>query len=133
MVFASFTMPNESLKRLIADANRAGGVVVMRGFKDGSIKATALAIQGLGEASGNVQVNPNAFTKYRISAVPAVVLVKPEGSDLVDNQGCALPDKYVMVAGDVGLSYALEEIERRSAQFQQMAARYGRPLKGGVR
>jgi conjugal transfer pilus assembly protein TrbC len=130
MVFVSFTMPNESLKRLIADANRAGGVVVMRGFKDGSIKATALAIQALGEASGNVQINPNAFTKYRITAVPAVVLVKPEGSELVDNEGCALPDKYVMVAGDVGLSYALEEIERRSAQFQEMAARYGRPLKG---
>jgi len=132
MTFASFTMPKESLKRLIADTNRVGGVVVMRGFKDGSIKSTALAINELGEAGGNVQINPNAFTKYKIKAVPAIVLLKPNGSELVDNEGCALPDKYIMVAGDVGLSYAFEEIERRSPQFREMAIRYGRQLKGGV-
>ena len=41
----------------------------------------------------------------------------------------ALPDKYVMVAGDVGLAYALDNIERRSPAFREMAVRYGRPLK----
>ena len=128
MVFASFTMPRETLKRLIADANRAGGVVVMRGFKGGSIKSTALAINDLGESSGNVQINPNAFTKYRVNAVPAVVLVKPESADIVNNEGCALPDKYVMVTGDVGLGYALEDIAQRSREFGAMAIRYGRPL-----
>lgn len=133
MVFASFTMPRETLKRLIADANRAGGVVVMRGFKGGSIKSTALAINELGESSGNVQINPNAFTKYRINAVPAVVLVKPDSADIVDNEGCALPDKYVMVAGDVGLGYALDDIAQRSREFGDMAVRYGRPLKGTAR
>jgi conjugal transfer pilus assembly protein TrbC len=133
MVFVSFTMPRESLKRAIAEANRVGGVVVMRGFKDGSVKATAQAINELGEASGNVQINPNAFTKYRVHAVPAVVLAKPEGFEAVDKEGCALPDKYVMVSGDVGLSYALEEIERRAPAFQEMAARYGRPLRGAAR
>lgn len=133
MVFASFTMPRETLKRLIADANRAGGVVVMRGFKGGSIKSTALAINELGESSGNVQINPNAFTKYRINAVPAVVLVKPDSADIVDNEGCALPDKYVMVAGDVGLGYALDDIAQRSREFGDMAVRYGRPLKGSGR
>lgn len=130
MVFASFTMPRATLKRLIADANRAGGVVVMRGFKDGSIKSTALAINDLGESSGNVQINPNAFTKYRVNAVPAVVLVKPESAELVDNEGCALPDKYVMVTGDVTLGYALRDIAQRSREFGAMAVRYGRPLQG---
>lgn len=133
MVFASFTMPRETLKRLIADVNRAGGVVVMRGFKGGSIKSTALAVNELGESSGNVQINPNAFTKYRINAVPAVVLVKPESADIVDNEGCALPDKYVMVAGDVGLGYALDDIAQRSREFGDMAVRYARPLRGTAR
>lgn len=133
MVFASFSMPGASLKRLIADATRAGGAVVLRGFKDGSVKSTALAVNALGQAAGNVQINPNAFIKYRITAVPAIVLVKPEGAELVDNEGCALPDKYAMVAGDVGLSYALEDIGRRAPQFQEMAERYGRPLKGSAR
>jgi conjugal transfer pilus assembly protein TrbC len=133
MVFASFTMPPATLKRLIADANRAGGVVVLRGFKDGSLKNTALAVSALGEAAGNVQINPEAFKKYRVNAVPAVVLVKPEGQELVDNEGCALPDKYVMVAGDVGLGYALDDIAQRSLDFGDLAARYGRPLKGTTR
>lgn len=133
MVFASFTMPAPTLKKLIADANRAGGVVVLRGFMDGSLKNTAIAVSKLGEATGNVQINPEAFKKYRIEAVPAVVLVKPEGQELVDEEGCALPDRYVMVAGDVGLGYALDDIAQRSLEFGAMAARYGRPLKGSMR
>lgn len=133
MVFASFTMPELTLKKLIADANRAGGVVVLRGFKDGSLKNTAEAVSKLGEAAGNVQINPEAFKKYRINAVPAVVLVKPDGQELVDDEGCALPDNYVMVAGDVGLGYALDDISQRSLEFGEIATRYGRPLKGGAR
>jgi conjugal transfer pilus assembly protein TrbC len=129
-VFASLTMPKASLKKLIADTTKVGGAVVLRGFVDGSIKKTALVIARLGESAGGVQINPNAFTKYRITAVPAVVLVKPEGAEQVDNEGCALPDKYVMVSGDVELGYALDQIEQRSPQFHEMAARYGRPLKG---
>ena len=107
--------------------------MVLRGFKAGSIKATAAAMTELGVATGGVQINPNAFTKYRIKAVPAVVLVQPEGAELVDGEGCALPDKYVMVPGDVGLAYALDHIEHRSPEFREMAVRYGRPLKATMR
>ena len=133
MVFVSFTMPKASLQRAIVETNRAGGVVVLRGFKDGSIQATSRAINEMGASSGTVQINPKAFTQYRVKAVPAVVLVKPDGSQSLDQQGCVLPDKYVLIAGDVGLSYALEEIERSSPPFRAMAARYGRPLMGTVR
>ena len=58
-----------------------------------------------------------------------MVLVKPESADLVDHEGCALPDKYVMVSGDVDLSHALEDIAQRSREFAAMAKRYGQPLK----
>lgn len=133
LVFASFTMPKESLKRLVADTTRAGGVVVMRGFKDGSLKTTGQAIGELGEKTGGVQISPNAFTKYRVSAVPAVVLIKPEAADQVDAEGCAYPDKYVSVAGDVGLAYALDEIAKRSGEFRDMAVRYARPLQGSTK
>lgn len=133
MVFASFSMPAVTLKKLIGDTKKAGGVLVLNGFFEGSMKKTGQAINALGQGAGGVQINPKAFTKYRIKAVPAVVLIKPDGSDLVDTDGCALPEKYVMVAGDVGLSYALEQIELRSAEFKSMAERYARPLKGATR
>jgi conjugal transfer pilus assembly protein TrbC len=131
LIFASFTMPQESLKRLVGQANRIGAAVVLRGFKNNSLKETSLAINALGEQSGNVQVNPNAFTKYKVATVPTFVLAKADGIDQVDAEGCALPDTYVSVAGDVSLDYALEEIARRSPQFEGLASRYVRQLRGG--
>lgn len=67
LAFASLSMPAESLKRLVRDVARAGGAVVLRGFKDGSLKTTVGAIQALGVDSSAVQINPNAFKQYRIT------------------------------------------------------------------
>lgn len=129
MLFASFSMPAASLQRLTADAARVGAVVVLRGFKDGTIRQTALAVQALDIRSANIQINPNAFARYQVSGVPTTVLVKP-GGDLAGEDGCALPANYVAVAGDVSLSHALEEIERRAPAFRDIAARYRRTLEG---
>lgn len=130
MVFVSFTMPPESLKRIVAQVNKVGGTVVLNGFKDNSWKATAVAIKDLGEKSGNVVVNPNAFTKYKIKAVPVTVLTKPEAIDQLDGEGCALPDTYAAVAGDVSLDYAMDEIAQRDRRFSDLAQRYARQLRG---
>jgi len=132
MVFASFSMPRESLRRLLAQASQVGAAVVLRGFKDNSLKATAAAISELGEnggQSGNVLINPDAFTKYRVTAVPVVLLAKPESIAQVDLEGCALPDTYASVAGDVSLDYALDEIGRRDMRFAALAERYSRQLR----
>lgn len=130
MVFASFSMPIESLKRLVAQTSRVGGVVVLRGFKNNSYKETVVAINQLGESSGSVVVNPNAFTKYKVKAVPAVVLAKSNFIDQVDKDGCALPDHYASVGGDVSLEYALEELSKRAPDFDRVAGGYLRQLRG---
>lgn len=130
MIFVSFTMPPESLKRIVAQAYKVGASVVLNGFKDNSLKATAAAIKQLGEASGNVLINPNAFTKYKVQAVPAVVLAKADSVDQIDSQGCALPDTYVSVSGDVSLDYSLDEIAQRDPRFTDLAKRYNRQLRG---
>ncbi|HHV7523712.1 TPA: type-F conjugative transfer system pilin assembly protein TrbC [Burkholderia orbicola] len=130
MIFASFTMPRESLKRVVKQANRVGATVVLRGFKDNSLKETTLAINALGEGSGNVVINPNAFTKYKVKAVPTLVLAKAESLDQVDNEGCALPANFVSVAGDVSVDYALDEVSRRSPEFDALAQRYVRQIRG---
>ncbi len=130
MIFASFTMPAESLKRIVSQANRVGASVVLRGFKNNSLKDTALTIKELGEQSGNVLVNPNAFTKYKVKAVPTMVLANAATIDQVDNEGCALPDNFVAVSGDVSLDYALDEVVRRAPQFEAVASRYLRQIRG---
>lgn len=130
MVFASFTMPAASLKRLVSQARQVGAAVVLRGFRNNSLKETAQAIEALGELGGNVLVNPNAFTKYQVKAVPTLVLASTATIDQVDAQGCALPDHYVAVSGDVTLDYALDEIARRAPGFEPVAARYLRQIRG---
>lgn len=130
MIFVSFSMPTESLKRIVAQARKVGASVVLNGFKENSLQKTAMAIKDLGEMGGNVLINPNAFVKYKVQVVPVVVLVKADAIDQVDNQGCALPDTYISVAGDVSLDYSLEEIGKQDSRFAELSQRYYRQLKG---
>lgn len=124
IVFVSFSMPEESLIRLAKQTERAGGVLVLRGFKDGSLKATSRAVQELGLAGTSFQINPPAFSKYKVQTVPTVVLTKPEAATQIDGEGCALPDTYSSVTGDTSLDFALEAIGRNDKQFSYMAEQY---------
>ena len=128
MIFASFTMPKESLKRLVHQANMLGASIIIRGFKNNTIKATALAIRELGEEAGNVVINPNSFVKYQIQAVPTVVLTKAANQEQVDASDHALASSFVAVPGDVSLDYSLAEIARMEPQFSAEANRYLKQL-----
>ncbi|WP_244122319.1 type-F conjugative transfer system pilin assembly protein TrbC [Burkholderia latens] len=123
LAFASLSMPSESLKRMVRDVARAGGAVVLRGFKDGSMKSTIAAIQALGVDASAVQINPNAFKQYRITVVPAIVLVKADRALDLDAEGCSLPANFAGVTGDVTVPYALREIGRRSPEYRRLADR----------
>lgn len=124
IVFASFSMPEASLKKLAQQTERAGGVMILRGFKDGTMKATVQAIQELGLSGTSVQINPPAFSKYRVNVVPTVVLTKPEAATQIDGDGCAMADTYASVSGDVSLGFALEAIGRHDKEFSFMAEQY---------
>lgn len=130
LVFVSFTMPPESLKRLIHQTHQAGGSVLLRGFKEGSLKATANAIQALGEAGGHVMIHPKAFTQYHVTSVPTVVLTTADPLSTTTSEGCALPDSFASITGDVSLDRALDEIARHSPSFAPRAQRYRRLVKG---
>ena len=130
LVFVSFTMPPESLKRLIHQTHQAGGSVLLRGFKEGSLKTTAKAIQALGEAGGHVMIHPKAFTQYHVSSVPTVVLTTADPLSTTTSEGCALPENFASITGDVSLDRALDEIARQSPSFSSRAQRYRRLVKG---
>jgi len=114
MVFISFSMPPESIKRLIREAHRVDGVLVLQGFVEGSYKKTAERIAELGESVGNIQINPDAFHKYKVTQVPTFALIESDKQEQIDLEGCALPDSFVSVVGDVSLRYALEAMARQS-------------------
>lgn len=128
--FVSFTMPQHSLLRFIRQVHRVGGTVVLNGFKNDSLKETAAAIRDLGEHSGEVQINPKAFTMYQVEAIPTVVLTVREPGSPLEEDGCAAASAYVAITGDVSLDYALEEIARREPHFEQLALRYLQQFRG---
>jgi conjugal transfer pilus assembly protein TrbC len=100
IIFVSFSMPKESIKGWIAQAQKVGASVYIRGLVNNSFKDTAKAVSELVQDQvGGVLIDPNLFKKYSITQVPAVVVVngKDEKEDFV-------------VYGDVSLDYALEKI-----------------------
>lgn len=129
LVFVSFSLPEETLKRLADQVGKANGVMVLRGFKEGSLKKTVQAIERMGLTHGNIKIHPQAFTQYRIAVVPSFVLAKAPAQSL-DQEGCALPEDYVSVSGDTSIAFALEAIERQTPAFAPQAAMYLTRLHG---
>lgn len=113
IVFASLSMPEESLTRLIADTTRAGGVVVFRGFPGGSTKAFAEGLKRVVTSEGqeaHLAIDPRLFRAFKVSAAPTFVAAGRE-YELCDGLDCtsATPD-HDRITGNVTVEYALETI-----------------------
>jgi len=98
--FVSFSIPGEGLKQMIADAADFKLQTSVRGLIDGDWKKTAdrmlqLVSNNVDEkhlndlnalsanSKGGVAIDPEAFTKYNITAVPALVVRCDAGYDVV--------------------------------------------------
>jgi conjugal transfer pilus assembly protein TrbC len=115
VVFASLSMPEQSLKALIKDTAAAGGTVVFRGFPGNSMKAFQQGIMKVVDNKddyGNIGIDPRLFRAFDIKSVPAIVVVT-SSFDLCDGFDCTseVPPFDVMT-GNVTLGYALETFEQ---------------------
>src|SRR3546814_796240 len=78
IVFASLSMPEQSLKQLIRDTAKAGGTVVFNGFPGNSMKAFQQGIMKVvdnQDAYGSIGIDPRLFRAFDVTAVPAIVVV----------------------------------------------------------
>lgn len=109
LVFASFSLPEATLKTLAAQAKKAGGIVVFRGLKNDDFIEMRKALAGLGEGFA---IDPTLFQRFNIESVPAFVLpvdpVMPCNPD-----GCPT-GRHAKVAGNVTLEAALDYINTNS-------------------
>jgi conjugal transfer pilus assembly protein TrbC len=137
VVFVSLDMPQASLKRLVADAQRYGATLVLRGVKDKSIEATAKAIyalQGdLGERGAAWRIDPRLFQRFQVDSVPAHVLLDANSSI---PGGCASDDclrnlRYARVAGDISIEHALSSIAMADPPMRAMAEQRLAPARRG--
>ncbi|WP_126448111.1 type-F conjugative transfer system pilin assembly protein TrbC [Sulfuricystis multivorans] len=125
MIFISTSMPTKALVMLGEQAKATGAVLVMRGLvaplgTRGAIQKTMEALQPVGTTGAQIQIDPEAFTRYNVKAVPTFVIAsKEEGcsSDTCDSQSYAL-------TGDVTLEYALEQWSSRGGPIGEKADIY---------
>jgi conjugal transfer pilus assembly protein TrbC len=121
MIFVSFSMPPDILKELSRQADEAGAVMVIRGFKDGKLSRTQQAIRAVNEAGAEWDIHPDAFKMFKIKTVPTFVVANANASSVLSD-GCSPEVSYGSVAGNMSVDLALGTIQRRgSAQAAQMA------------
>lgn len=124
IVFASLSMPPQSLKPLIADTARAGGVVVFRGFPNNSSKAFVTALSKVVEERDlpNIGIDPRLFSAFHVEAVPAFVAVS-SSFDLCSGFRCEtkLPP-FDRMAGNVSVNYALTTFAEGNGPGGKIAA-----------
>ena len=109
-IFISLSMPAPTLRRLGVQVERSGGTLVLRGLQDGSLTRTVAKLHELfGERLPALQIDPQAFERYRITQVPTFVLSKATAQ--LEERSCQASSctrlSLVKIAGDVSLDYAL--------------------------
>lgn len=134
MVFASFSMPEPSLRALVVDAKSAGVPVVLQGFVEGSLEQTARRMAELlghtegpeaqAEALGGVIIDPRAFRVFDVTHVPSFIATAHPLPDC-DGLNCSAPaPPHDRIAGNMSLEAALSALgsEGRSAPAQARVA-----------
>lgn len=122
MIFISTSMPSKALLQLGNQAQATGAVLLLRGLrgplgKKGVLEETTRVLDPIAATGAQIQIDPEAFERYEVSAVPTFVIAPRE-------EGCAeerCNSKANSVVGDVSLEYALEQWSNRGGEIGRLA------------
>jgi conjugal transfer pilus assembly protein TrbC len=110
IAFASLSMPPASLKQLIRDTAKAGGVVVFRGFPNNSMKDFAGRLGQIVDRQddfANIGIDPRLFRAFEVQTVPTYVAVSSD-FDLCAGFSCRTRvPPFDRMVGNVTVEYAL--------------------------
>lgn len=107
-IFVSFSMPSISLKQWLAQGQQIQAPVILQGLVDNSFQKTTKAILDLTQNQPyGMQIDPTAFERFHIKAVPAVVI-----ADICENLSKECKSDYDVVSGNVSLLAAMETFAR---------------------
>jgi conjugal transfer pilus assembly protein TrbC len=131
MVFVSFSLPRETLQRIVHQSERSGAVLILRGLKGHSLTQTGEEIARLvGERNVTVLIHPPAFQQFQVRQVPSLVLARSGSAAKIAEDGCAPAASFIRIDGDVGQDYALDLIERQAPAWADIARRHAARLAG---
>lgn len=133
IAFASTSMPKAALVAMIADVGKAGGVVVLRGFPQGSTKRLTAALAPIAqesEAIEHVGIDPRLFRAFGVEAVPTYVVAASD-FDLCDGFDCsANVPPHDRMSGNVTLAHVLETFAQGHGPGARIAAQHLARLHG---
>ncbi|WP_432263169.1 type-F conjugative transfer system pilin assembly protein TrbC [Cupriavidus sp. TMH.W2] len=113
IIFVSFSLPKEILTELARQAKATGAVMVVRGFKGGSLKATKLAALEVNRAGAPWEIHPELFKAFKVKTVPTFVVASAEAESVLDD-GCSPEASFSSVSGNISVELALDTIRRRA-------------------
>lgn len=108
LIFASLSMPETMLINYAAQAKRFGAVIMLRGFVDDKTSKTREALARLNQAGAEFEVSPEPFKHFKVTKVPTFVLASANATSVIEN-GCAKPDTYITISGDITVADALDK------------------------
>ena len=125
IIFVSFSMPDESIKGWMKEAEMIHAPVVVRGLIHHSFKETMNKMAALAKDNhGGVQLDPTLFQRFHIEKVPAVVV--SQAKNCSPDQTCV--DDFDVIYGDVTAEYALTKIANQQDSVSKIAKEALLPL-----
>lgn len=133
IAFASLSMPEPSLKALVRDVTRAGGVTVLRGFPQGDsarFKKRIAAIWSDSPEAGALGIDPRLFRAFDIEVAPSFVMIASDFApcDGFDCRDILSPHDHI--AGNISVAEVLDTFASGGGPGAQLARLHLRRLEG---
>ena len=124
-IFVSQSMPQALLKNYLHEANKYGGVLVLKGLPQGSFKELAKFVTDITGTSdnahdieANIQIDDEAYDKFNVVVIPTIVLSQESDYHPLESTDF----KFDKMVGNVGVKYSLEEFSN-SGELKEEARR----------
>jgi len=136
-VFVSFSMPEVTLKRLLAQTSQIESSLILRGLIDDDMGKTKTRIAQLLEADenghtrikGGFAIDPTLFERFDIQQVPTFVLTDTPATRCTDANCTEVT--HARLSGDTTLEYALETMRREAPDMKASAGELLSRIRGG--
>ena len=120
MIFISSSMPRASIVNYIEESRKYGATLVLRGFKNNSLKQTVSYIKSLSDKGANVIIDPRSYRMFGIDSVPQIILISENNNCAIG--ACEITPIHDRIRGNVTLRYALERFEEEGDNRKQARA-----------
>lgn len=108
VIFISFSMPSQSIKTILYDAEKIEAAVVIRGLIDRSFQKTINQIYGITQNNHvSLQIDPEIFKQYGIKKAPALLI--------------RAGDDYQILYGDVAIDNLLKYVDHKNITLTKIA------------